>query len=186
MTRRIYLTGGGKIATVDTADEGYWWGLFSWGGTVATAAPIATDTVRAIQFVLPYRIIVGRLSLEITTLSVGGSIGVGIYNADGQTRLITSAAISTTTTGVKTVTLGAAVTLEPGVYWFGYTADNTVIRVAVINLSAQVANVLNARTTKKLTVAGNGPDSPGVLPSALGALTTGTTSFTPPLTVFEP
>ncbi len=181
------LTRYATVATVDTAEEGYWWGLTAWGGAVSAASPIAADIVRGLQFVLGYRLVVGRLSLEITTLSVGGSIGVGIYSADGQTRLITSAAISTTTTGVKTAILAAAVTLEPGTYWFAWTADNTTVNTANISRPIQAGNILNARTTKKFVVAGNGPDSPGVLPSALGTLTTAVgAAIVTPLTIFEP
>ena len=177
------LTRYATVATVDTADQGYFFGGVVHWPTASSAGTVVgvNNQIRLIQFVLPFRAVVRRLALEISTLSVGGNLGVGLYDAGGNL-ILESGAISTTTTGIKTASI-TAVTLEPGVYFHVETADNTTVQVRKVGLSAQVRNLLNANAVEKSGLAAN-TSTAGVLPATLGAIIV--TTNTPTMVLYEP
>ena len=177
------LTRYATVATVDTADQGYFFGgVIVWPTAVLVGGVVGgNNQIRTIQFVLPFRAVVRRIALEITTLSVGGFVGAGLYDANGN-RVLHSGAISTTTTGVKTDSI-TPVTLEPGIYFHAETADNTTVQMAKISMLANVRNLLNANAVEKSGSAAN-TSTAGVLPATLGAITA--ISNTPSLVLYEP
>ena len=173
----------GVVATVDTADQGYFFGgVVHWPTALTVGLAVGVnDQIRTIQFVLPFRAVVRRIALEISTLSVGDNLGVGLYDASGNL-ILESGAISTTTTGVKTASI-TAVTLEPGVYFHAETADNTTVQIRKVSISSNVRNLLNAYATDKCGIAAN-TSTAGVLPATLGAITA--TTNVPSLVLYEP
>ncbi|KKK75866.1 hypothetical protein LCGC14_2869420 [marine sediment metagenome] len=187
MTRRMYIgvASTPAAATVDTAGEG---GFF--GGAVngtalddTASASGAADQVQAYQFVLPYRAVVGKIVFEVTTLSVGAFASVGIYSADGNTRLVHAGAISTTLAEVKDVTLASSVTLEPGVYVFSHTVSDATAKLRAFITSDAIGSGFRNTNGDRQGNAANASVS-GVLPATLGAITTTGTNIA--AAYFEP
>lgn len=148
-------------------------------GALGTVAHSPANLVRAFRFFLPHGLVVAKLTVQISTLFSGGLCSVGIYSADGNTKLIDSGTISTTTTGIKDVTLGATVSLPVGFYWFAWTQDNTTSRFAGDGFNnVNVIALYNGASTTQMGDAANSSSS-GVLPSTLGTVTGVGTASTP-------
>lgn len=135
-------------------------GTASAGGQIPSA-----NNVYCVRFWLPHYMTIASVHAEVTT-AAGTNGSFGIYSADGNTRHITSGAVSTASTGVKSVTLGAAVTLVPEFYWFAYSSDNASVRWRGIDLTNYTW--FNGGTVQ-YGVAANAA-SAGVLPSTLGGV----------------
>ena len=161
----------GVVATVDTADQGFLSSSIMHGGqAIADAAVVAgANEVRVLQFVLLFRITIGQLSFQVTTLDAGNFVGTGIYSADRNTLLLESGGVSTTTTGVKVTALGSPVTLEPGIYWQADTVDSTTVQMRKTSMNS-MDTLFNAQTLKKMGIAANASIA-GALPATLGAIT---------------
>jgi hypothetical protein len=140
----------------------------------------AANEVKAFRFFLPFGLTVTKVTVHIVTLFSGGLCSVGIYSADGNTLLLNSSTISTTTTGIKDVTLGSPVTLPSGFYWYAWTQDNGTSRFSGIGAN-NVTNLalLNGASVFQIGLAGNSSSS-AVLPSTIGGVaTTGSTTPIP-------
>ena len=161
----------GATGVVDTADQGYFLGavVFLGGGSGLAAAVVGSvDDVKVWQFVLPFRVVVRNIVVEVTTLDSGKKIGLGLYDASGNLYL-KSGAISATSTGFLTDAI-TAVTVEPGVYFFAQTCDSTTVQVSHTTIPNRPTTVLNAQTVKKIGLAANS-SSAGILPATLGTIT---------------
>ena len=169
------------VATVDTADQGYLYAPYGPTANATTTALASADQVRVYQFVLPYRVLVARLAFSIATLSVGGLAGVGIHDKD-KNKLFANEGISTTTTGVKTGTVSPSVTLEPGVYYVTWTADNTTVTLFASTTGSAQGTLLNAQSAKAGVAANT--STAGVLPATLGTITGAV--LAPPIFIIEP
>lgn len=88
-------------------------------GTALTTGAIVANRLYAIPFVVPKQIKIDRIAINVTTNSTGNA-RLGIYDDSGSlypTRLIIDAGeITTSTTGVKSITLSNLV-LMPGLKW---------------------------------------------------------------------
>ena len=131
--------------------------------------------------VIPFRLVVRNISFEVDTLEVGKLCGIALYNAD-KTLALESGAQSTTTTGLKTKTI-TAVTLEPGTYWFAWTADGTTFAFEAFVVISSIHTHLN-KTTPRTGTAANSSSS-AVFPATLGTIT-GDTDKHPVVAIFEP
>lgn len=169
---------------VATPDAGYFFGGVVTLPTniVAAAAVVSNNQVRVVQFVLPFRTTVRRISIEISTSANGSTTDAGLYDASGS-RVVNAGGFDSGSTGVKTVTLGAPVTLDPGVYYFAWTASSNNVQARLANNPAGQANLMNAVAVKKQGTASNNATS-GVLPATLGAINA--LSVAPLLAIFEP
>jgi hypothetical protein len=159
-------TGGAAI--IDTAGQGYFMsdGRLTSQGFAGNASVSAANQVRAAQFVLPVKITITKISIDVTTANPAATIGIAIYDAAGTTRLLQSGAFDGSTTGVKTATIGA-VTLNPGVYWFAYAhSDATVQETVFIAPGTNNAALLGARYGSSA----NAFASPN-MPASLGVVT---------------
>jgi hypothetical protein len=184
-TGRALTTSDEVPPTLDTADRGYFFSYTINPPVTAAAATIvgANDQVRAVQFVLPYRVVVRRIAVEVTTAGAAGSkVAVGIYSSDGNTKLVDSGALDAASTGVKTASI-TAVTLNPGVYWFAQAASDATVQTRTINAVTAATNMLNPNTNKKIGIAANAAAA-GVLPSSLGTITG--SGINTAIAVFEP
>jgi len=140
------------------------------GGTFSTSATGGTNTVYVIRFTLSRKLTVTTVHMSVGTGSVGNNLSFGIYSNDGNTKLVDSGAISTTSTGIKSVTLGSPVTLDAGVYLFAYATQNTTMRYAGFTaLNSTAMDIANATVTVFATAANSA--SSGAIPSTTGALT---------------
>lgn len=131
----------------------------------------SANEVRVALFYAPVRITVDRVGLNGVTDSASQNAGVGIYSADGNTKICDSGAISTTAwAGAANYALSASCTFGPGYFYFAWTASSTTPTVrsgaAITNFFAP----LNNGTGTVLGTAAN-TSSGGVLPSTLGSLT---------------
>lgn len=162
-----------KIYSIDVADKGY--ALFPQVSSVSPSDTTAiqpvspANDVSVIQVVLPFQIKVSDIQIYVDTLQAGKNFGCGIYSADGETLLLETGAISTASAGKKKVTLGTAVTLDAGVYWYAWTADGTTLRVRGL-AAAGAVNDLFDDTNPQMGDAENGGTN-GVLPATLGTIT---------------
>lgn len=87
-------------------------------------------------FHLPYRIVVNKISIECTSLSVAGTVKLGIYSGDGQTQLIAVTTATISGTGLITTTVGG-VTLPAGIYYLVVLGISTVsgdLRILLTNV----------------------------------------------------
>lgn len=101
---------------------GRWYPVpFSAGGATALAtAAIPTNTIRAFPLVLGQYHDATGLAINVTTAAAGGEMRFGLYtdlNGYPDTLVYDAGAVSTATTGVKSIT-GFFITLAPGArYW---------------------------------------------------------------------
>lgn len=164
-----WATGGGMSALTDdylTTEKD----ITPTGGTFTTSASGGTNTVYVIRFTVTRKMTISTVHMSLGTGSVGNNLSFGIYSNDGNTKLVDSGAISTTSTGIKSVTLGSPVTIDAGVYLFAYATQNTTMRYAgFTGLNSTAMDIANADVTVFATAANSA--SSGSLPSTTGALT---------------
>ena len=174
------------VASIVTAGQGYFWGpgMFNLGfAATASNTPFSTSQfVRCVQFVLPFRITSGHISWIIATTKTG-SWNAGIYSADGTTKLLDSGAMNTGVGTAQTAAVGP-VTLDPGVYYFAYSATDNTTALFTINPITNVVTTLN-KNYHRMGVT-NQSTSGGVMPSGL-SLSSGfsDTVVNVPLPIFE-
>ena len=138
--------------------------------------------VRAIQFTLPYKITINKISTYVNTSSTG-SFNLGIYSADGSSKLLDTGAI-TCNGGNQTFTLGTSLVLQPGAYFFAFAATGTTCAAAGIGgpLNSGFELIMNNNAT--ITRFGTaGSLMSGSLPSSL---TVTAASFGIPVAFAEP
>ena len=139
----------------------------------STAFSVPTQTanqVRVFRFLQPVELRVTTVIWELVTASGGTSGSVGVYTADGATKLIDTGAQPLTTPGVIPITV-TAVTLPAGWYCLAWTMDSATPTFRSVASPANF-NVLNQTTVQKGSAANN--SAAGVLPSTLGVITSQT------------
>lgn len=110
-------------------------------------------------FFLPFAITVNKITLNVTAVAVAGTVKVGIFSEDGQTREISVTSGSISGTGLVTISV-SAVTLGAGVHKFCIVrgASTNVTFSAWIDL-ATVENLTNVSSEPlyngQLTVTAN-------------------------------
>lgn len=137
-------------------------------GTAANIGIGSLNQTRIMRVLIPGTIIVASVHFQVTTATNPSNIAVAVYSseASGQTKLIDTGAVSGATTGVKSTTLGAPVTLTPGWYWLTWTCDDSAVRLAGVSLATNLPGVLNGGTLQ--LGRGTNSSSDGVMPSSLG------------------
>lgn len=157
------------VATISDLIGGYGSGILV--GAASTAAISTANQVRAVRFDLFARIAITKIDFRIGTGVAASFVGAGIYNSDGTTLLVDSGAVDTSTNGVKTTTVGS-VTLQPGTYWFAYTANTATTLTGILGPSALSDTALSTAGAGKIGygTAANASVA-GQLPSTLGAVT---------------
>ena len=180
------LTRYATVATVDTADQGYFCSVVVHPTSMGLQEPSnVADQVQILAFVLPWRQVIRKVVTEVTTLEAASLYSVGLYNADGTSLLVDSGTFNGASTGIKQNTI-TAVTLEPGPYLFAQSANTTttlVLRIWVLGGSA-VQALLNGTDIVNASTAAN-PSIAGVLPATTGALTR-STARQPTAAIFAP
>ena len=162
--------------------------MLALNANVANIAPApSSNTVIVQMFNLPWTQTIQHISVDVVSGNGAGDLwGFGIYSLAGD-KLVASGAISTASTGVATNTLGSAVTLPAGTYYF---AETTSGATALSNYYAfdktHAVGVLNALAIRSGTAAN--PSTAGVLPATLGTITPANTStyYDPIYVWFEP
>ncbi len=173
----------GAVGSVDTAGQGGFAGIYIYpqGGAAAGVVFSVANTTYCVNMVLPFRCVVGQVNSEVTTLQVGKLYGFGLYDMNGDL-VVRTAAQSSTTTGVKTTATTATVTVEPGPYWFCWSADSATIQLMRLNLS----NFIQSDSAAPILFTAANDSTEGVLPATLGTLTGSTLPTIHPIAWFTP
>jgi len=142
-------------------------GILPASGNLAVGS---ANEVRVYKFHVSQAIVIASVHFVLSTGNAGTFCSMGVYSADGNTLEISTGAIATDSTGLKSTTLGAAVTLLPGMFWLAWTANHTTptCRGTTAWNSTDDADI-NAGTV--FMGAAANASSAGVLPAALGTVT---------------
>jgi len=131
----------------------------------------AANKVRVIQFILPYKLVVGHVSAGVTTTSTG-SFNIGIYSSNGNTKWVDSGSLSCATAAVVGASI-TQVTLQPGVYYEAVAATDTTCGLSGMAGATGIANLFNLNATRVGTATNT--LSGGLLPGTLSTITGGST-----------
>ncbi len=172
------LTRYATVATVDTAGEGLFYAVTIHAPRPGVNTVGTIDQVRVHQFVLPFRATINRIMTEVTTGGgAGKKYGVGLYDV-AKNLLVETGALDANTVQANETTV-TQITFEPGVYWIASTSDSASTQLRIANSETVFKHLM---TTVRMGTAANAAGSPGVLPSTLGAISTGQKE--PPLCAF--
>jgi hypothetical protein len=121
-------------------------------------------SIRLYLGLIPEKVTIKTIGVRVNTLSVSGNVQCAIYannpvtNAPTGNALVSTTSLSTTT--AVNVNAAAAVTLEPGMYWFATNMDNATAILA--SVSASSLNDLSKRGVAAATgLGGSGSQSIG-------------------------
>jgi len=175
------VIGANNGAAVLGSKDGYW--ILPGGpGTSVVAAPVsasvaANNDVRVLKIFIPTTLSITKISLEVTTLSGGTHVAIGLYTTDGNTKVLDSGAMSSAATGIVTSTISAT-QVPAGFYYFAFTSDSTVPileGVTVEPTTGVTIGIINNGGVVQMGKATN-VSAAGVLPATLGALSAVNTS----------
>ncbi len=97
--------------------------MYSW--TTQTTGDVSVNTTAyAASFVLPASITVNKLSIDIVSVDVAGTLDIAIYSENGQTQHIAITTASISAGGIVTTAV-SAVTLAAGVYYILVIPNST-------------------------------------------------------------
>lgn len=103
-------------------------------------------TLKLGMVILPFAITINKISFYVATVTVAGTLKIGVYSENGQTQEITHTTVSIDTTGKKTETLAAPVSLTAGVHYFA------ILPVSTTNVSIYNWNTLSSVDIGLLTI----------------------------------
>jgi len=167
---------------------------------VTSASPsssVLANQVAVFGFVLPIKITIDHVSIQVSSPVAASTANAGIYNAAGSL-LIDSGSFdtSTNTPQYKINTLKKAVVLSPGFYYFAYSLSNETVHLATLSpvdgtSTAANAYSLSFTTTQQprygvaANLVTNGGTSTSALPATLGVVTSNENPGIP-IVIFEP
>jgi hypothetical protein len=130
---------------------------------------VTNNSVRVQRIYIPIHIKVVSVHIEVTTAVASGLAAIGLYSSEatGLNKLVDSGTFDCSGTGVKSNTLGAAVDIDFGWYWYAVTLNDNTMRLRSCQTGTFTA-LSNAGTIQR----GNATNvsSAGVLPSTLGSI----------------
>jgi hypothetical protein len=193
--------GGGSASSLQLTTAG---AGFIFGGLPVGAIPANTQSgesfcanvankVMMVQWVVECTITIRKMTVGVGVLDAGKHAFCGIYDSTGALLAdLTSQAsgsFSTSATGLITITLTTPYTLNPGVYYLGYSSDSTVAKVGLsynllVGPAPQQPVAFINQNVARFGFATN-PVSAGAMPATLGALTA-SSSFWTGMFLFEP
>lgn len=174
-------------AVVATAAQGGFWGpgvnQENVGGTAIVFSPTGTNNVLVFEFALVKTVTVRKVVLTVVTTSVASTANVGIYTRTGNL-LIDSGTFDTASATTQSKTLGAPVTLPPGIYYFAQACTATTpTSQTSVTWNGSAATIANTNGVRQ-GLAANALAA-GALPATLGTVT-GFANRTPVAPLFEP
>ncbi len=182
---------GGFISTGDQI-----WGAWVNTATLAGLTGLTANRVIAVQFRLDRRVTINHVTIyQGAAAGTTATLNIGIYSSAGNLLLdtggfnINSSADSVLTIPAASFNTPAeqALVLEPGVYYFAYSATvtATVTILSKASPGSTQENFVN-KNAVRIGITGSGNVlSSGKLPSSLGTLSAGA-GDTIPLAFFEP
>lgn len=162
------LASGGTV-TAPKYTSGRWYSVYQTHTSQAGAAP-ASNTIRAIPFLLSKSVTISDLMARITTAAAGGNMQLAIYASDSAGKptgnaLATTASISMAATGPGSATLATPVTLPSGLYWAMVAQDNTT---GVVHAPGMNPLLGLYGSTSPSTIASAGPPNQMVINQTFG------------------
>lgn len=135
-------------------------------GTITGVANQVTVT----QIVLPFACTVGTIVTQISVAGTAGTLDIGIYSSNGNTKLLSigGTAIGGAQTGVVSVSI-SPVFLPAGVYLVACTYSNGTGPTFPTNNTPFATTLMNTNGKRRSTAANAA--TAGVLPATLGTLT---------------
>jgi hypothetical protein len=124
--------------------------------------------IRVQRLFIPGPLLVATVHVEVVATSAGALASVGIYSAEGGNLLVDSGTFNCTAAGIKSNTLGAAVDLGPGWYYFAFTLTDTTATLRAETSGTNIQTVFNGGTIQRGQAANSATS--GVLPATLGAI----------------
>jgi len=164
--------------TTWTAGQNYLW-FPSLGQPGNTGGAANFGSINFLIFNAPYKMIVNRMSVFVSTASNGKNFVVGIYDVTGTT-LLGQATVPCGNTGSRaaTVATSGTITLQPGTpYMVGWINDDATCTVAAQVTSGWFA-ILNANTVKRMGTT-TGSFSLDTMPAPIVTLTASTAGMLP-------
>lgn len=143
--------------------------------TVSSEGISSNTTAFVGGFILPAGITVNKISFSCTNVSVSGTVRVGVYSEDGQTKEID--VVSGTISGTGTVTISvSAVTLSAGVHYVAIVPISTT-NIAIGTYVPDTGLTALGEVSSEPVFSGTVAVSAGVLPSTITttSISTGTT-----------
>jgi len=130
------------------------------GAATTTDASGAGNTVMHLhQFEMPFRMTLANVSFSVSVVTAAGAVNFKIYSEDGQTAVLgTTTPASISAVGIVTTAASSSVSLNPGVYYFGFNEVGTAdLRFRVWDYNSQPWGDLTdptgePRSSCKLTV----------------------------------
>lgn len=106
-----------------------------------TGTAIGANTIKLYPWLVSQRITISDLGVRISTLSASGHIRLAIYASNASTKRPTgtglgSVVVATDATGTISTTLGANISLTPGLYYFAAQADNATVACQSVDAQA--------------------------------------------------
>jgi hypothetical protein len=123
----VTLASGGGV-TAQKYTSGRWYSLFqTHTSVIGTAATV--NTIRMVPFLIHKSVTISDLMARVTTAAAGGNIQYAVYASDTAgkptgTALTSTGNLSMASIGAVSATLGANLTLSPGLYWAAANQDN--------------------------------------------------------------
>ena len=167
---------GPAIAVVTTAGAGGFWAPTVFDPEDASTAAVVTSVanqVKVHQFVLPFRIGIGKCTIEVTTAEAGMNVVAGFYDSSGNKLVQTDGMTTAAAAPTFVQDSFTAYVMEPGVYFYAYSCDGTTAQCRHLNtdLGSSAASFMNQGTATRIGTAANAMAAL-VLPATLGVITT--------------
>lgn len=191
----LMMYGGGvssstPAASLTTAGQGYFWGAAgpndsSLVGTSTAISPTGANNVLVFQFILPYAITIRKVTFANgTTVTAAATANFGIYSLAGNLLLDSGAFSTAVASQTLSNTLGAAVNLPAGIYWFAQACTNaTNTSAGAITWNTTLGTGCRQLNVVRQGVAANAYAS-SALPPTLGVVT-GNSNRGPVAVLFE-
>lgn len=127
------------------------------GSQPVTGNSLTTNSIKLHPLLVYSTVIISQLGIRTTT--AGTNAQLAIYAADPVAKKPTGPALGSTPSitisgaaGIYTGTLGANVTLNPGLYWLAYNGDNAAT-VCVASSSAVMSGLVGTGTAANICLA---------------------------------
>jgi hypothetical protein len=158
-----------------------------WPTAVGTGTLGTANRVFLLPFTIQHAITINRVNLEVTTqYSSGGNAVLGFYNSSGDRIHHTAVTTAFESAGAKSVTLGSAVDLTPGSYFFAIATDSTALAFRIYAGTSTLVPIWNADSVSGSSYGycANTATGGSSLPATCGTITEG--NYNTPIVFLKP
>lgn len=117
------------------------------GALVATRQFVGNNLMIGAQVYIPYAITINKISFNVNVVGTHGTLKMGLYTEDGQTKVFEHTTADINATVLITETLAAPVSITPGIYYLMILPIDTAdITLYVFNTINDTYSILGAVT----------------------------------------